>query len=137
MADERLMSRQHTYVGDEEKITTLEFLLPNHAIVFAINAEVRKEYCLPFIFFAGDFLDLDAITVNPDGRILEGRPVPVFDGCHNPIVYKGQRQGEDYQLAFHPIDKVEITTRVDVIHKPVIDEMVAVMEEAYQIGESE
>jgi hypothetical protein len=99
----------------------------------AINGAAKEEYPCPGVFYGRQFIPLEAMMVNPDGRILEGRPKPQFNGCHSPIIYKGKRQGEDYTLSFYPITRVDIATRTGVEHKPVIDEMVAVMEEAYKL----
>ncbi|MBR9704878.1 hypothetical protein GOV12_05680 [Candidatus Pacearchaeota archaeon] len=133
MADVNMIGAQETSTESGRKITSLEFLLPNHAIVMAINKDAKDEYPCPGFFCGAGFISLDKILVNPDGRILEGRPKPQFSHCHGPIVYEGQRQEEDYKLSFFPIRKVEISSQADVDHKPVIDEMVNVMREAYRI----
>ena len=90
------------------KVTSLELIFPNHPIVMAINGAAINEYPCPGIFIAGGFLPLTKLVVNPDGRILEGRPRPQFDGCHGAIVYEGTRQGEEYHLSFYPVYKVII-----------------------------
>jgi len=133
MGNVNLIRAQKTAAKDGKQVTNLEFMLPNHAIVMAINSAAKEEYPCPGVFCGTTFIPLDAIAVNPDGRILEGRPKPQFTSCHSPIVYDGQRQGENYRLSFHPIYRVDIATRPGVDHKPVIDEMVAVMMEAYKI----
>ena len=133
MGDVKLIIDQDTSEHEGLKVTSLEFLLPNHAIVMAINGVAKDEYPCPGVLCGGHFIPLDKIAVEPDGRILEDKPKPQFNGCHGPIVYEGKRQGEDYRLSFYPTTRVSIATRTELDHQPVIDEMVAVMKEAYQI----
>jgi len=96
-------------------------------------AQPKKNILAQGVLFGGLFIPLDAIAVSPDGRILEGRPEPQFNGCHGAIVYDGQRQGEKFRLSFYPIFRVDIASGTGIDHGLVVDEMVAVMKEAYKI----
>lgn len=132
MARIKLIETESAHVQEGKQITSLEFSLPIHALIIAINRK-SLEMLPRGVVYNQRVIPLEAIAVNPDGRILEGRPLPKIKGCLSPIIYDGIFQGEEYKLSFFPITRAYIQTRIGVIHRPVIEEMVSIMREAYRL----
>lgn len=133
MANIELIKSIEPIVNDKSRVTKVDFVLPNLALILAINSESKDIMPNPGVIFGGGFIPSEAIMVKPDGRILTGRPRLQVDGCYGAAVYQGQRDGKDYKLSFYPITSVDIETARGVAHQPVIDEMVDVLYEAFRL----
>ncbi|MBS3077651.1 hypothetical protein J4233_05270 [Candidatus Pacearchaeota archaeon] len=47
MGDVNLVRERRSSVQDGRQVSTLEFLLPNHAIVMAVNGTAKEKYPCP------------------------------------------------------------------------------------------